>query len=203
MVELAGLERKVAPRWPGLPKSECEMADTSMLERFFQEAGLTDYRWLHPCEIVIEEWVRFKCTWGCHEYGRRANCPPNQPSVAECERFVRGYSVGAVFHFSRVISTDEENTEWAKRLNHALVEAERTVFLAGYYKAFAIYIDPCCICGECAGSKIECRNRMKSRPGADSLGIDVYATVRKLGYPIQVVAERGQLVNKYGFVLIE
>ena len=179
------------------------MTDTSTLDRIFQEAGLADYQWIDPREIVVEEWVRFKCRWGCKQYGHKVNCPPNQPSVAECERFVRGYTRGAVFHFSRVISTDEENAEWTKPLNDALYDAERTAFLAGYYKAFALYPENCSLCQVCAGSPIECRNRMKSRPGPDSLGIDVYATVRKLGYPIQVVTERGTLVNRYGFLLVE
>jgi predicted metal-binding protein len=179
------------------------MVDRLALERHFEQAGLTDYRWIDPAEIVVEEWVRFKCQWGCKNYGRRANCPPNQPPVTECERFVKAYSTAAVFHFSKVISTDEENTEWGKGLNHTLVETERAIFLAGYYKAFAIYIDPCSLCQECAGTKLECRNKIKSRPGADALGIDVYSTVRKLGYPLEVVTERGQLVNKYAFILIE
>ena len=174
-----------------------------MLDRIFHEAGLTDYRWIDPREIVVEEWVRFKCMWGCKEYGRRANCPPNQPSVAECQRFVRGYTVGAVFHFSRVISTDEENEDWTKPLNDTLYRVERTAFLAGYYKVFALYPENCSLCQVCAASKTDWRNRMKSRPGPDSLGIDVYATVRKVGYPIQVVPDCGHLVNRYGFVLVE
>ena len=107
------------------------MTDTSLLERLFQEAGLTDYRWIDPREIVLEEWVRFKCLWGCKQYGKRANCPPNQPSVAECRRFVRGYRIGAAFHFSRIISPNEEDSEWTKPLNDALVGVERRAFLAG------------------------------------------------------------------------
>jgi predicted metal-binding protein len=184
-------------------KAKSDLTDKLVLEQIFQEAGLTDYRWIDPREIVVEEWVRFKCVWGCTSYGHRVNCPPNQPPVAECERFVRGYTTGAVFHFSRLISTDEENEEWTKPLNDALYAVERNAFLAGYYKAFALYPENCSLCKVCAGSKTECRNRMKSRPGPDSLGIDVYATVRKVGYPIQVVPERGHVVNRYGFVLVE
>ena len=179
------------------------MTETTTLDRIFETAGLNDYRWIDPREIVLEGWVRFKCLWGCRQYGHRVNCPPNQPPVAECERFVRGYTTCAVFHFSRVISTDEENEEWTKPLNDALYEAERAAFLAGYYKAFALYPENCSLCQVCAGSKTECRHRMKSRPGPDSLGIDVYATAQKLGYAIQVVPERGQLVNRYGFLLVE
>ncbi|HIJ41395.1 MAG TPA: hypothetical protein HPP90_10015 [Deltaproteobacteria bacterium] len=30
--------------------------------------------------------MRMKCTFWCGEYGHNATCPPNTPSVAECER---------------------------------------------------------------------------------------------------------------------
>jgi predicted metal-binding protein len=41
------------------------------------------------------------------------------------------------------------------------------------------------------------------RPGADALGIDVYATVRSIGYPIQVVKDHKDVTNRYAFMLIE
>jgi predicted metal-binding protein len=33
--------------------------------------------------------VRMKCMYGCASYGRKACCPPNTPTVAECERFLK------------------------------------------------------------------------------------------------------------------
>jgi hypothetical protein len=35
------------------------------------------------------------------------------------------------------------------------------------------------------------------------LGIDVYATVRSLGYPIEVLADLTQTMNRYAFLLVE
>jgi len=49
----------------------------------------------------------------------------------------------------------------------------------------------------------QCENPRLARPGADSLGIDVYATVRKLGYPIQVLKAKTEPMNRYAFLLIE
>jgi predicted metal-binding protein len=42
-----------------------------------------------------------------------------------------------------------------------------------------------------------------SRPTPEALGIDVYSTVRKAGYPIQVLFEYSQKMNRYAFLLIE
>lgn len=37
----------------------------------------------------------------------------------------------------------------------------------------------------------------------EACGIDVYATVRANGYPIQVVRDRTATPNRYGLLLIE
>jgi hypothetical protein len=44
---------------------------------------------------------------------------------------------------------------------------------------------------------------MVARPGPDALGIDVYATVRGIGYPIQVLKDTTAPTNRYAFLLIE
>jgi predicted metal-binding protein len=51
------------------------------LERMFAARGFSDFRWIDPREIVVAEWVRMKCLYGCVEYGKNAACPPNAPSV--------------------------------------------------------------------------------------------------------------------------
>jgi hypothetical protein len=35
------------------------------------------------------------------------------------------------------------------------------------------------------------------------MAIDVFATVRKVGFPIEVLAEYSQEMNRYAFLLIE
>ena len=37
----------------------------------------------------------------------------------------------------------------------------------------------------------------------ESLGVDVFATVRKLGYPIDVLSSYDQEMNRYAFLMIE
>lgn len=49
------------------------------LEALFQKHGYTDFKWIEPKDIVVSQWVRLKCTFGCGEYGRNAACPPNVP----------------------------------------------------------------------------------------------------------------------------
>jgi predicted metal-binding protein len=92
---------------------------------------------------------------------------------------------------------------WSKEVNSSLMKLEREVFLSGYYKTLLLPFDACMLCDTCTGSRAECRNPKTARPGADALGIDVYATVRSMGYPVEVVKAYGDTMNRYAFVLVE
>ena len=69
------------------------------LDTIFKEKGYSDYKWIDPQKIIVSQWVRMKCKFGCGEYGRGGACPPNTPSVAECEQFFIEYSDAVILHF--------------------------------------------------------------------------------------------------------
>jgi predicted metal-binding protein len=141
--------------------------------------------------------------WGCNNYNARANCPPNMPAVEDCGKFIDGYKTAAIFHFAKSTPDRAQRYEWTKGLNAALLKLERSTFLAGYYKAFALYVDACRLCPECVDSKDKCKNKMSARPAPDALAIDVFQTVRKVGFPISVLTDPLQVMNRYGFIFIE
>jgi predicted metal-binding protein len=35
------------------------------LEELFRQHGFTDFRWIDPQRIVVSQWVRMKCMFGC------------------------------------------------------------------------------------------------------------------------------------------
>jgi len=45
------------------------MDSRSTLEALFAKHGFTDFKWIEPAKIVVAEWVRMKCTYGCGSYG--------------------------------------------------------------------------------------------------------------------------------------
>ena len=173
------------------------------LEALFAQHGYTDFRWIKPEDIVVSQWVRMKCTFGCGEYGKNATCPPNVPSVSECRRFFDEYSAAVIFHFERKVDKPEDRHAWSRGVNQELVKLERAVFVAGYQKAFLLYMDSCCICTECPGKREECKNPRSARPSPESMAIDVFSTVRQYGYPIGVLSDYSQAMNRYAFLLIE
>ncbi len=113
------------------------------------------------------------------------------------------YTRAVVFHFEKTVEKPQDRKPWSKDYTGRLIALERQVFLSGYYKTIIIPFDSCGFCQECTGSRAECRNPKIARAGADALGIDVYATVRSVGYPIQVLKDYTDMMNRYAFLLVE
>ena len=173
------------------------------LEGFFVERGFTDFRWLDPREIVVAEWVRMKCLYGCAEYGQNAACPPNAPPVDACARFFREYRRAVVFHFAKTAEKPEDRHAWSRKINLGLLKLEGEVFKAGFVKAFLLPMDSCNYCPDCPGIRTACKELKLSRPSPDALAMDVYSTVRKIGYPIEVLPGYDREMNRYAFLLVD
>ena len=84
-----------------------------------------------------------------------------------------------------------------------LLELEREIFRAGYYKAMVLQLDNCEFCNPCSGNRVDCKNPQMARPGAEALGVDVFATVRKAGYSIEVLKYYSDVMNRYAFLLLQ
>ena len=179
------------------------MKNQAELEALFAKHGYTDFKWIKAEDIVVSQWVRMKCMFGCAEYGRNATCPPSVPSVSECRRFFSEYSTAVIFHFEKKVAKPEDRHSWSRGVNLELAKLEREVFIAGYAKAFLLYMDSCCICDDCSGMREECKNPRAARPSPESMAVDVFSTVRQYGYPIEVLSEYSQAMDRYAFLLIE
>jgi predicted metal-binding protein len=187
----------------GTTGKEAAMVRKKALEKMFERHGFGDFKWLDPKKIVVAQWPRMKCLYGCNEYGKTPTCPPNAPSVAECERFFREYRWAVLFHFEKEVARPEDRSAWTRKLNLRLLKLERDVFLSGHEKAFLLFLDSCNICTECPGKREVCKQPKMARPTADALAVDVYTTVRQAGYPIAVLSRYDQAMNRYAFLLIE
>ncbi len=179
------------------------MMNRENLEELFRKHEYTDFKWIDPKEFVVAQWVRMKCMFGCDEYGRTATCPPNVPSVSECERFFRDYKDAVIFHFEKRVDKPEDRWDWTRELNRKLLELEREVFCSGYEKAFLLFLDSCNLCDGCPGVRSKCKEPEQARPTPESLAMDVFTTVRKVGYSIDVLSDYDQKMNRYAFLLIE
>jgi len=173
------------------------------VEKLAIDHGLEDFKWIDPGSIILGQWVRMKCNFGCPGYGKRKSCPPYVPSVEECQKFFKEYRQGLLFHFGVKFKDPEMRHPWSQNVNKKMLDLERAVFLAGYHKAFVFPQAPCRACKNCKEAGIECRHPNLPRPTLESFGVDVYGTARMMGYPIQVVKDYQEEMNRYGLLLVE
>ena len=174
----------------------------AQIDTLLHENGYGDYRWIDPKQIIVAQWVRMKCMFGCGEYGRGGACPPNTPSVAECERFFKEYQDAIILHFEGKMDKPEDRHAWSARINARLVKLERAVFLAGYQRVFQLFMDSCAFCKECTGDRTTCEQPRMARPAPEAMAVDVYTTVRQFGFPIDVRTDYDQKMDRYACLMI-
>jgi predicted metal-binding protein len=173
------------------------------IESLLAQHGYADYKWIEPEKIVVAQWVRMKCSFGCAEYGKNACCPPNTPSVSECREFFDEYTSAVIFRFEKTVDKPEDRKQWSKQVNQKLSKLERDVFLAGYQKAFLLFMDSCQLCADCTASRADCKFAVMARPAPEAMAVDVFATAHNCGYPIEVLSDYSQAMNRYAFLLVE
>lgn len=162
----------------------------------------TDYKWIDPKKIVVSQWVRMKCRFGCGEYGHGGACPPETPSVAECREFFSEYSHGVILHFEGLMENPEDRHTWSARINNRLIKLERAVFTAGFERAFLMFMDSCCFCRECTGSRTTCAQPRMARPSPEAMAVDVYTTVRQAGFTINVLPDYDKKMDRFAFLMV-
>ena len=154
-----------------------------------KELGAKQAKVISAKTIVVAEWVRLKCKFGCGGYGQCLTCPPYSPTPDETRRALGYYKYALLVH-------GNEYTD----IHGIIPILEREIFLDGYFKAFGMGSGPCELCDKCAKS---CRHPDKTRPALEACGIDVFTTVRSNGFPIKVLKTQSCRGNYYGIVLIE
>jgi predicted metal-binding protein len=122
--------------------------------------------------------------------------------VAECEQFFNEYSDAAILHFEGTMDKPEDRHAWSRKINAGLVKLEREVFLAGYERAFMLFMDSCCFCKECTGDRQTCKEPRMARPAPEAMAVDVYSTVRQFGFPINVRTGYDQQMDRYAFLMV-
>lgn len=172
------------------------------LQSKFVTEGFEEFRWIKAEEIVVSQWVRMKCMFGCDNYGC-ASCGPNVPTVAECERFFREYKDAVVFHIRKEAGKTNYPRDWVNEMNRRVADVEKAAFFAGYYRAFGMVMAKCRFCDPCMRVRSKCRKPLDARPTPEGLGVDVFATVRKIGYEIDVIYQPEACMNRYAILLVE
>jgi predicted metal-binding protein len=164
--------------------------------------GASDAKIIRSTQVVVRDWVRMKCRFGCDDYGKRLTCPPFSPTPDEFRRVLAEYRWAVLLKFDAIPSKKVEQTLVYERGIHDLVvKMEREAFLKGYYAAFGLAAGPCPNCKEC--DLKECKHPYIARPSMEGCGVDVFATVRNAGFDIRVVQDKNQKPTFYALLLLE
>lgn len=191
---------------------------------------LSDLRILHPDikpisaeKIVVADWVRFKCRYGCRAYGKHLCCPPYVPTPEEMRKVVTEYSTAILAKFETAPGpgNDPKHTHhylWnsVTYLHKTIYELEKKAFLSGYYKALGFYAMPCTLCETCVIEEklakgedarpldtFKCRHKDIMRPSMEACGVDVFKTLEIAGYSPQVLKSYSESLALFGMVLLE
>jgi predicted metal-binding protein len=157
------------------------------------ELGAADAVPFTPDDIVFESRTILKCMFGCEDWGKGPTCPSRAGSLMpwEYEPILRRYTWGVIVH-----SPDKKI---AQDVSYGL---ERRAFLDGYHLAFSM--SDCASCAECVGlAGKPCANPKKARPAFHSVGIDVFATARHFGLPIDTLESDDAPKNWYSAVWVD
>ena len=163
--------------------------------------GAHSARTIRTKSIVVADWVRAKCQFGCGSYGERLTCPPFSMSPEKTRNLLADYKRALLIRLDGRGSDDDEE-KLRRQLHNLVADLEREIFLAGYYRAFGMAAGPCSFCDTCDISEL-CKYPERARPALEACGIDVFSTVRNAGWRIDVVPSLDSPYSLFGMVLIE
>lgn len=156
--------------------------------------GVVDALLINPADIVFDSRTYLKCMYGCTGWNNSWVCPSAHGALKpwEAEPIFRKYRAALLLH-----------THDKKSSHEASFQLESLAYVDGYYFAFSL--SDCALCDNgCAyGENKPCRFPQKARPAAQGVGIDVFATARKFGMPIETLADGDKQQNWYSFVFLE
>jgi hypothetical protein len=91
------------------------------------ELGAENAKIIDTSSVVVEEWVRWKCLYGCAFCGKDAYHPPYAPDAESTKKIMGEYS-------KAILMTGAKG----KALTETAVRLEGEAYHMGYYKAFAM-----------------------------------------------------------------
>ena len=170
------------------------------------EYGLTAIFPFSIDKIVVAEWVRLKCHYGCSRFDSNWTCPPATPKTDKIREILSEYELALLLVGTKNCS-DFYRDNGRKRISQVrcwkgTVSLERLLFLEGYYKAFSLVGECCALCKECAYPE-SCRFPQEKRPSVESFSIDVIGTLKNLGTTSKIATHTAETYNYYGIILLE
>ena len=183
------------------------MTTDKLLDEYCQKAvaaGATHALVTEPRLIVTAPWVRWKCQFGCSDYGKSYCCPPHTPTPEQSRQTFDSYNRAILFHLQW--TKGRQSGREIKSYMDNVVAMERELFLDGFYRAYSMLAGPCILCRDKACALLQnrpCIFAEKARPSMEACGIDVYQTVHNHGLPLYTLRTEEETRNIYCLLLVD
>lgn len=176
---------------------------TSKLNKYIKEikkSGANVIKFIEPRKVVVSNWVRMKCQFGCDAYNTRYTCPPYSPTPEYTRQMLKEYKIALFFTYKYSRINEKKKRQSIRRI---LANIEREMFLDGYYKVFALGAGPCNLCLNKCNLTKPCPHPEIARPSMEACGIDVYKTAHNIGIKLKVVKDYKDIPLYCCLILIE
>ena len=176
-----------------LPKLHHLPKDTKINNQIIQDAielGCVKTKLIRIKTIVLGNWLRVQCQFGCASYGKRLTCPPFTPMVDEVSDLLTEYENALLIE-----------AEKPERVQEIVLTIEGNLKRKDYPKAFALGAMDCNLCQICS-IESHCQYPTQARPSMRAFGIDIAATVINNGWSTSTGQDFCQNIP-IGLVLID
>ncbi len=152
--------------------------------------GAKSVKLININQIVVADWVYWKCKFGCPDYGKTLTCPPYSPNPQQTRALLSGYEHALLLKYP------------PQDYHRLLLELERETFLRGFYSAWGLTAGQCRLCESCNLEIGRCLHPEQARPSMEACGIDVFATARKAGFDIKVLTSKNDKYQRICLLLV-
>jgi len=170
------------------------MTDTQMQEQLVQLAldqGADDAMVFHVSDVAFDRRPLLKCLVGCPYYLHYCPIARDPQLTKALTEMAQEYSWGILIR-THDLGKGQDIT----------IAVERMAFLAGY--TFAIGCTECAACATCSIEENKnCIHPKLLRMPFYAMGIDVYKTVRNLGWELNVVQTEDDVASNITAVFVE
>ncbi|MHA1378269.1 MAG: DUF2284 domain-containing protein [Candidatus Helarchaeota archaeon] len=161
---------------------------------------------------VADQWVKWKCQFGCPVYGNNLCCPPFTPNSADTKKLLKEYKHALLIGFKTKAT---EHIDIRKKVQRCILKIESKAFSLNFLKAFTFNIGACVWCETCIVKDLPkninpqlarsyCKHKDKARPSMEAVGIDVFGTVENTGLKLNILsADKKEDAKFFGLILLE
>lgn len=153
-------------------------------------------------DIIVEERVYLKCAYGCKDFGKRLNCPPNCISIDKFKKILSEYDKALILLQEYKVSSKENMADiWEdarREVFRKMMEIEQFAFNSGY--TFAHLLRPGS-CNECLKCEEKCSKPNLRRFSPEAVGINLDKTLKNVNIIIDY--SDYSVINLIGILLVE